>query len=58
MSEKITTPAGTFHPVMEIVSSDGYQYYYSKELGHICTKDLQTNAIVYQLIDLKKRSSK
>ncbi|MEK4495175.1 S-layer homology domain-containing protein [Ureibacillus sp. FSL W8-0352] len=58
MSKKITTPAGTFHPVMEIVSSDGYQYYYSKELGHICTKDLQTNAIVYQLIDLKKRSSK
>jgi len=55
MSEKMTTPAGTFSSLMEIVSSDGFQYYYSKEYGHICTKDLKTNGIVYQLIQLKKR---
>lgn len=55
MSEKLATPAGTFDDLMEIVSSDGYQYYYSKTFGHICTKDLQTGSIVYQLIELKKK---
>lgn len=55
MSETVTTPAGTFNHLMEIVSSDGFQYYYSKDYGHICTKDLRTNSVVYQLVQLKKK---
>lgn len=55
MSKTVDTPAGTFHDVIEIVSSDGYEYYYSPIYGHIQTKDLYNNQVVYELVSLKKR---
>mgnify|MGYP001947100628 FL=1 len=55
MSEKLSTPAGTFDRLIEIVSSDGYVFYYSPEYGHIRTYDLKADKVVYELVSLKKR---
>lgn len=55
MSEKVSTPAGTFDHLIEIVSSDGFMFYYSPEYGHIRTYDLKAERVVYELISLTKK---
>lgn len=55
MSETIKTPAGSFDNVIVIASSDGFEYYYSPDFGHILTKDVQHNQVVYELVTLKRR---
>ncbi|MFC3883604.1 S-layer homology domain-containing protein [Bacillus songklensis] len=39
LTKTITTPAGTFHNVIEIKNDDGYYYYYVQGAGHILTVD-------------------
>lgn len=57
VSATIETPAGIFNNLIEIVSSDGYVYYYSPEFGHICTINLENNEAIYELIHLEKSSA-
>ncbi|MBM7704340.1 S-layer homology domain-containing protein [Metabacillus iocasae] len=39
IAKTITTPAGTFHNVIEIKDYDGYYLYYAQGIGHILTID-------------------
>lgn len=53
VTKTITTPAGTFHNVIEIKNYDGYYFYYAQGVGHILTVDA-TKKTSKKILELAK----